>query len=225
MRFALLIVFLLSTCLVNAQFGQGDEVWIIGGEKKLENYQNKLRPDFSFDARRTLFEQRWIAVGGVKFGVEYRRVHRLGIGIYFLNTRIFDEDIELILEANKIEYDFNYSTLYYDRVFYFDPKWEFGSTLHLGGGRISTFYQNQDNPNERNRGPELDFSLAELVVYGEYNLLYWFGVSAGLGYRSVFGLEYGLAGDFSSPIFVANLRMNLLKLARSYFDESVKDEY
>lgn len=207
------------------QFGQSDKVLVIGGECELKPYQNGLKPDFSFDARRTLFEKRWIAVGGLKFGVEYRRVHRLGIGIYFLNTRIFDDEIELELEANKIEYDFNYSTLYYDRVLYFDPKWEFGSTLHLGGGRIQTFYENELNPNERNRGPELDFSLAEVVVYGEYNILFWLGVSAGFGYRSVFGLEYDLGGDFSSPIFVANLRLNLLKLARSYFDESVKNEF
>jgi hypothetical protein len=164
-------------------------------------------------------------VGGLKFGVEYRRIHRLGIGIYFLNTRIFDDEVELELEANKIEYDFNYSTLYYDRVFYFDPKWEFGSTLHLGGGTIETFFENELNPNERNRGPEIDFSLAEVVAYGEYNILFWLGISAGLGYRTVFGLEYDLGSEFSSPIFVANLRLNLLKLARSYFDESVKNEF
>jgi len=225
LRYLFTCIGIFVALFVFGQFNQSDHVWVIGGDCKLEPYQNKLKPDFSFDARRTLFEKRWIAVGGLKFGVEYRRVHRLGIGVYFLNTRIFDEDVEFILEANKVEYDFNYSTLYYDRVLYFDPKWEFGSTIHLGGGSIQTFYENELNPNERNEGPKLDFSLAEVVAYGEYNILFWLGVSAGLGYRTVFGVDYDLGGDFSSPIFVANLRLNFLKLARSYFDESVKHEF
>jgi hypothetical protein len=208
-----------------AQMGKSDEVWIIGGQKKLLPYQNKLKPDFSFDARRTLFENRWIVVGGLKFGVEYKRIHRVGIGTYFLNSRIFDEDIEIILEANKIEYDFEYSTVYYDRVLFFNKKWEVGTTLHLGGGKIRTFYQSELNPNERNRGPVLDFSVGEIVSYAEYNLFYWLGLSAGVGYRGVFGLDYGLGDDFSSAIFVVNLRLNLIKLVRSYFDESVKDEF
>lgn len=222
----LIFVLFLFTCFSSvAQFDQSNEVWLIGGERELLPYQNKLKPDFSFDARRTLFQNRWVLVGGLKFGVEYKRIHRLGIGVYFLNTRIFDDEVEFILEANKIEYDFSYSTLYYDRVLYFDKKWEVGGTIHLGGGKLKTYYQNELNPNERNSGPELNFSVAECVAYGEYNVLYWLGLSAGFGYRQVFGLEYDLGSDFSSAIFVINLRLNLIKLARSYFDESVKDEF
>ena len=216
---------LFSCFAAEGQFNQSNTVSIIGGERELLPYQNKLKPDFSFDARRTLFQNRWVLVGGLKFGVEYKRIHRIGIGVYFLNTRIFDEDVEFILEANKIEYDFEYSTLYYDRVLYFDKKWELGGTLHLGGGKINTFYENELNPNERNRGPVLNFSVAEVAAYGEYNFLYWLGLSAGVGYRRVFGLEYDLGSDFSSAIFVINLRLKLIKLARSYFDESVKDEF
>ncbi|HKK39006.1 MAG TPA: hypothetical protein VJ949_06290 [Cryomorphaceae bacterium] len=225
MKRLLFAIFFFSSFASSAQFDQSNEVRILGGERELLPYQNKLKPDFSFDARRTLFQNRWVLVGGLKFGVQYKRIHRVGIGVYFLNTRIFDDDVEFILEANKIEYDFGYSTLYYDRVLYFDKKWEVGSMLHLGGGKIKTYYENEFNPNERNTGPELNFSVAEFVAYGEYNLLYWLGLSAGLGYRQVFGLKYDLGGDFSSAIFVINLRLNLIKLARSYFDESVKNEF
>lgn len=218
-------VFLFFDLVSAAQFDQSDEVWLLNGDRELMPYQNILKPDFSFDARRTLFQNRWVLVGGLKFGVEYRRVHRAGIGVYFLNTRIFDDNVEFIGEAGTVEFDFGYSTLYYDRVLYFDEKWEFGSTLHLGGGKVSTYYSNPFNPNERTIGPELNFSVAEIVAYGEYNVLYWLGVSAGLGYRQVFGLDYGLGREFSSAIFVVNLRLKLIKLARSYFDESIKDEF
>jgi len=225
LKFVVVLGFILHSFFGFAQSGKNNEVWIIGGQRKLLPYQNKIKPDFSFDARRTLFKNQFIVVGGLKFGVEYKRVHRLGLGFYFLNTRIFDEAVEFIPEADKVEYDFEYSTVYYDRVLYFDKKWEFGATLHLGAGSLKTFYPNALNPNERNTGPELDFNVTEIVTYTEYNLLYWLGLRGGVGYRRVFGLNYDLGDDFSSAIFVINLRLNLIKLVKGYFDESVKDEF
>jgi len=39
------------------------------------------------------------------------------------------------------------------------------------------------------------------------------------------GATRDLRNDFSSPIFVAHVQLKFLKLARSYFNESVKDEF
>lgn len=208
-----------------AQFGQGDVVSLINGKFTLEPYQNKLKPDISLDARRTLFHAEWIGVMGLKFGLEYRRIHRLGIGVYFLNNRIFDRDFKFDLPVEKVEYEFRYSTLYYERVLFFNRKWEVGSTLHLGGGTIKAFYQNPDNANERIALDPLEFSTVELSAYGEYDILFWLGVGAGMGYRSVFGVSRDLRKDFSSPIFVVNVQLKLIKLARSFYDENAKYEY
>ena len=162
---------------------------------------------------------------GLKFGVEYRRVHRLGFGVYFLNTRVFDPDFNFDVSAEKVEYEFRYSTLYYDRVLFFNRKWEFGANLHAGGGKIRPFYQNPDNPNDRIAIEPIDFSTVELAAYGEYNILFWIGVGAGVGYRGVFGAGKSLNRAFSAPIFVANLQLKLFKLARSFYDESVQHEF
>ncbi len=219
----------ISLCLIShycyGQFGQGNEVILVNGKCGLEPYQNKLKPDFSLDARRTLFKKEWIAVMGLKFGVEYRRIHRMGIGVYFLNSRVFDEDFEFDLEVGKVEYEFRYSTLYYERVIYFDRKWEFGATTHFGGGQIRAFFQNPENPNDRIELDPLQFSTIELSIYGDYNILYWLGAGVGTGYRSVFGVNSDLKKEFSSPIFVVTLQMKLFKLARSFYDESVKNEF
>ncbi len=223
---ALIIILGLCSCLsVKAQFGQDSTVMILGGACKLLPYQNKIKPNFSLDARRTLFHKKWIAVGGIRLGLEYRRIHRVGIGIYFLNTRLFDRDFDLPIEADRLEYDFKYTSVFYERVLYFNRKWETGATLHLGGGKIGVDVQSLENPNEQNRYGDIDFSMAELSVYGEYHITYWVGVGAGFGYRFVAGANRDLRNDFSSPIFVANVQLKFLKLARSYFDESVKNEF
>ena len=224
MKWVLLIGSFLLTQVALAQFGQSDEVMLIGGKRKLEPYQNKLKPDISLDARRTLFRSKWVAVMGLKFGVEYRHVHRLGIGAYFLNTRVFDRQFSLP-EIDKVEYEFRYSTLYYERVLFFNRKWETGATLHLGGGNIRIFYQNPNNPNDRIELAPREFSTVELSAYGEYDILYWVGLGAGAGYRSVFNVNKNLRKTFSSPIFVVNLQLKLIKLARSFYDEQAKYEY
>lgn len=198
---------------------------LVNGKFKLEPYQNTLKPDFSLDARRTLFQKNWIAVMGLKFGAEYRRIHRMGIGVYFLNTRVFDTEYEFDDNIGKVEYEFRYSSLYYERVLYFDRKWEFGLTTHFGGGRIRPFFQNPDNPNDRIELDSQEFSAIELSAYGDYNILYWLGVGVGFGYRGVFGVDQDLRKEFSSPIFVVTLQLKLFKLARSFYDESVKNEY
>lgn len=226
MKKLLLIAILIWPFIARSQFGQSDHVKIIGGDCHLLDYQNKLKPDFSVDARRTLFHKNWVAVMGLKFGVEYRRVHRLGIGVYFLNTRVFDDVFKPnIPGVDELEYEFNYSTIYYDRVLFFNRKWEFGSTLHLGGGKIRAFYRNPENQNDRIEIDSQDFSTVELSVYGEYNILFWLGAGVGTGYRAVLGAGSDLNKDFSSPIFVVNLQVKMFKLARSFYDESAKHEF
>jgi hypothetical protein len=207
------------------QFGEDTVVALINGPRALETYQQGLKADFSLDTRRTLFQKNWIAVGGLKGGVVYNRIHRAGIGLYFLNSRIFDRDFSFDIEAEQVEYEFGYATFYYDRVLFFNRKWETGATFHLGGGDVDVYYQDPKNPNERIALEPIGFSVAELSVYGEYNFFYWLALGAGIGYRQIFNVNSDLRKEFSSPIFVLNLQVKIFKLARSLFDESVKYEY
>ena len=152
MKELLVIAMLLFPSGLWAQFGQSNNVQIIGGKCQLMDYQNKLKADFSVDARRTLFQKNWAAVMGLKFGVEYRRVHRLGIGVYFLNTRVFDEVFEPDLPGiDELEYEFNYSTIYYDRVLFFNRNWAFETRVNVAGlsTRIEEEVINNDEENRQ----------------------------------------------------------------------------
>jgi hypothetical protein len=225
MRQVLYTVLLIWPLGIFAQFGDQNEARLITGVCKLEPYQTGLKPDFSIDARRTLFQKRWVAVMGLKGGVQYKRIHRLGIGVYFLNTRVFDDDFNFDIDADEVEYEFRYSTLYYERVLYFSRKWEIGANLHFGGGTVRVFYQNPENPNDRIELDPVEFSTTELALYADYNFLYWLTGGVGFGYRGVFGAGKDIRNEFTSPIFVVNLQLKVFKLARSFYDEKVKYEF
>lgn len=207
-----------------AQFGQGDDVMLVNGPRTLEPYQNKLKLDFGLDARRTFLQRQWIDVGGLRVGVEYRRVHRLGIGFYFLNTRIFSRDFGFTIDEDVVEYGFGYTALYYERTLYFDRKWEINAGLQAGGGNISVFY-NPGGGNDRVKFTDIPFSTAEVSLYGEYYFLYWLGVGAGTGYRVVSNLGSEVSESFNGPIAVFKIQLKLFKLARGLFDPAVKNEH
>lgn len=224
LRFAALLCALLASFSPKAQESE-TYVMIIGGPCRLESYQLKTKPDIGIDARRTLFQKQWVAVMGLQAGVEFRRVHRLGAGFYFLNTRVFDRQFDFDIPAEQVEYEFRYNSLYYERVLFFNRKWETGANAHLGGGSVKIFYQNPQNPNDRIELDPVEFSAVELAAYGNYNILYWLGVGVGTGYRFVFGAGNDLRKNFSSPIAVVNLQLKITKLARGFFDENVKHEF
>ncbi len=207
-----------------AQFNQDNTVRLINGQRELLLYQNKLKPDFRLDARRSLFLNNWIAVGGIRIGVQYRRVHKLGLGFYFLNTRIFEQNFDYEIDAELLEYDFKYNTIYYDRTLYFDKRWDLGASANVGGGNILARYQ-PDGTNYYVRVDEIPFSVTELSVFGTYNIFHWLGLGTNFGYRRIWARTPRVDKSFSSPIFAVSLQIRFTRLVRSIFNESIKDEY
>lgn len=224
MRLSFFILILFLPVLASAQFGQGEQVMLINGKRTLEGYQNKLKFDLGLDARPTILDGERVTVGGLRIGAQYRRVHRFGVGFYFLNSRIFSRDFGFPIEEELVEYDFGYTALYYERVLYFDRKWEFTTGIWLGGGNVSVMY-NLAGLNDRVKYTDLPFSAVEMSMYGEYYFLHWLGLGAGLGYRHVSDLGPEVRDSFSGPVLVVKVQANLFKLVRGIFDPKVKDEH
>ena len=219
-----LLLFLVISVPCIGQFDQDSTVQLISGERVLFPYQNKLKPDLRLDARRTLFQQNWIAIGGLRLGVQYRRIHKLGLGFYFLNTRIFVSEFEYDIDTDVVEYDFKYNAIYYDRTLFFNKRWDVGASLNLGGGDITARYQ-PEGTNYYVKVDEIPFSVTELSLFGTYNILHWLGIGSSFGYRRIWARTPSVDKSFSSPIFAVSLQLRVTKLVRAFFDESVKDEY
>ncbi len=224
LRLALCIAMSISLSGLMAQFGQSDTVRLLNGKRKLEPYQNTLKADFGFDARRTFLQDQWVQVAGLRAGVEYRRIHRFGVGFYFLNNRFFSRDFGFEIDESLVEYELGYTALYYERVLFFDRKWLIAAGLQLGGGNVDVYF-NPGGLNDRVKHTEVPFSTAEFSAFVDYNITYWLSVGAGAGYRVVGRVPDEIRESFSGPIALVNVQVKLFKLARSIFDPEVKNEF
>ena len=202
-----------------------DTVWIVTGKRPLGSYFKKWRFDFVLDARRTFISNTPARVVGFRLGMEYRRVHRFGIGIYNLGSgvqvRSF-KDLDIAMQEAVVR--LNYSTLFYERVLYFHRKWEWSTTFHLGSGSVQGSYLPR---NEIHWKPLEDrkVTIMEASSTGYYNLTWWCNLGLGVGYRQVNGLQQELRRIYSSPVAIARVRIRLGKLTKSIWDKDIKHEY
>lgn len=202
-----------------------DEVWIIGGKKTLRSPFKKLRFDFQLDGRASFINNELVSIGGVKIGLEYRRVNRFGVGFYGLNNNIDIQSFEDLNQSyNNVFADFSYVTMYYERVVFFNPKWEFSATAHLGSGTVSITYQ-ADESDDIQLYADYRMNPVEGSFSGFYHLNYWISVGGGYGYRWVFSEVDTLEDEYSSDLYILKAKIRLGKLVRSVFNKDVKNEY
>lgn len=202
-----------------------DDVWILGGMKHLSDPFKEFKMDFQLDARSSSFKNEAVRIGGLRVGVEYRRVHRFGFGLDGLSNNLTFDQFEPIEQAHsKAYFDFSYATLYYERVLFFNPKWEFSSTVHLGRGDVRVSFR--DALSEQVEVFETyKVGVAELSASGFYHLTYWLSLGGGLGYRLVNDQNEELANEYSSGFYVVKAKLRIGKLVRSIFNKDVKNEY
>lgn len=192
--------FLLLFCLIFSLFGSA-----IGQEKDSLN-TNLLRElndpknwkfVFSFDSRASRVLDQKVKFNGFKIGFEFKDRHRFGLGFYALkNPIVLPNNIIVIQkpdtteqEVDTVNYNtnFNYTTLYYEFVFFTRKRWEFSSAFHLGTGRTTIGYTDK----YKRDSTLIDFQvpIGAVSVAGHYKVFPWIGLGAGVGYR------FALVGD------------------------------
>jgi hypothetical protein len=202
-----------------------DTVWIVTGKKELNNGFQKQKLDFVIDARTTLISNQAVQMGGFRIGVEYRRVHRFGIGVYGLGDGVNLTSLsEIDTSISQAVMNLSYATLYYERVLFFHPKWEWSATIHLGKGNISGSY--------RRSGNDTWFKLAdrevkpfEISTTGYYHLTWWCSLGAGIGYRYMRSTPVEVRPVYNAPIAIARVRIKFGKLVKSIWNKDAKFEY
>ncbi len=205
--------------------GWSDEVWIIGGKKQISApLFRKWKPEVQFDGRSTVVTGNNVQLAGFRVGLEYKRVHRFGVGVYNWSSDISSAVINNEGMAEDRKYSFTYASIYYERILFFSRKWEIANTLHLGNGRIRV----QNRPAGAN-----DFNvLSDQIVYpveisasGFYNFTWWLSAGAGIGYRFMRNAPQEVDEAYEAPVYVAKVKIRITKLLRSIFNSDVKNEY
>lgn len=202
-----------------------DTVWIITGHKPLNDHFKRWKFDFVLDARQTIVSGIVARLAGTRIGMEYRRVHRFGLGFYNLGDGISVNSLaEVNPEIVKANVNLRYTSFFYERVMYFHPKWELSLTAHAARGRITGNYliaggiKPQAFPTQRVKA-------FEFSTTAYYNLNWWISLGTGIGYRIVPDAPEEVSHIYNSPIVLARIRLKLGKLVKSIWDHDIKHSY
>lgn len=222
---ALLVPFLLllSAGFIYAQPNR--EVWLISGNKYLGQGFKKWRLDVAFDGRNSFNEGNSVRVAGFRIGAEYLRVHRFGIGFYDLSAparqEMYTNNDTTFGPANLT---LSYRSLYYERILFFNPKWELSGTAHLASGNI-----NVNKPDEftgRFRYFEtVEVTPLELSTSAYHHLSWWLSAGLGIGYRWMLNTPEEMVPLYSSTVYLAKVKVRVGKAVRTLWNKDARYEY
>lgn len=215
----------LSVPKFNAQYQ--DEIWLLNGKKTLTSAEGfkKWRFSLDLDARSTFADGARARLGGLRVGLEFKRIHKFGIGIYSLDQGLSKSNTELIDESiRNIHFDFDYLTLFYERVLLFNKKWEWSAAIHFGTGNIEGTYQIH-NSDETFVIDPIQVKPLELSTSAYYHFNWWLSGGGGIGYRYMRKTPQELQNDFNGAVYILKVKLRIGKLVKSIWNEDVKNEY
>lgn len=202
-----------------------DSVWVVTGKQYIGEGFKRWKAEVILDARRTVVGRDDARLFGLRFGVEHKRVHRWGFGLYGLDSDIVRNDLPGV-EGNveTAIFQFGYASTYYERVLFFHPRWEWSAAIHLGRGSIATRYKLHDEK-EFVELDRIDVKPLEISTSGYFNPTWWVSVGGGIGYRHMRDTPPEVRSAYNGMIYIVKLKMKFGKLVRGIFNKEVKDEY
>lgn len=223
-RFICISVFILLICDLSC--GQVNKtVKLIGGSRYLGDNFKKVKVIAAFDARNTFVGELPSKIGGIKIGVQVNRVHTMGLGIYSMNKALSVKEIpnnfDNIYSGNI---SFSYLSIFYERVLYFNKKWEWSGAGHFGAGGIKISYV-KEKGGEEFHTDDVFTKPMELSTSGYYNFTYWLSAGAGVGYRIMRATPKEYRPYFNGPIYLIKVKVKMIKIVRAIYNKDVKNEY
>ncbi len=219
------LVFIAFFLSLSATAQLDEEVWLVNGSKHLGDGFNKWKLDVAFDGRNSFSENRTVRVGGFRLGAEYKRIHRFGLGFYDLSAPVRKERYTTPdTSFSPASLTLSYRSFYYERVLYFDPKWELSGTAHLGVGDVLV---NRPNPisGRFEEYESVEVNPIELSASAYHHLTWWLSAGLGLGHRWMLNTPETMVPLYNSTVFIAKVKLRLGKAFRSIWDDGAKYEY
>jgi len=202
-----------------------DDVWIFFKPKHIETPFRKWKPEVILDARQTFVNGEKFRIAGLRAGIEYRRVHRFGMGFYNMTTPVTTEklpDIGPNVESARIS--FTYTSLFYERVWFFHKRWELSSAGHAGVGQITGTYVTERGNVQQTFEP-IDVVPVELSGTLLFNPTWWLSIGGGVGTRLVTRASDEVQETYSGGLYVAKLKIRFGKMFIWLFNKDVKNAY
>lgn len=202
-----------------------DTVTLINGKMALDHHFKKWKLDFIFDARQTLISSTRARLGGLRLGVEHRRVHRFGVAVFAFDDPVSVSSLrEVNSDVDTAVFSMSYGSFFYERVYYFSRKWELSAAIHLGDGTISGKYRLRGAENFVDY-PEQRVRPVEFSTSGYYNITWWLSAGGGIGYRLMPNAPREVRPIYNAPVLLFKVKLRFFKLLRRIGNPEVVNEY
>ncbi len=182
----------------------------------------KWRPIIGFDAYRSFYSGAPVKFNGLRFGVEYKGVHRFGFGFYGLKKDLIFTDLVVespySTDTSQVKFKLNYSAFFYERVFYKTKRWEISIPIYLGGGGLNGFVEGGDGIFYKYLATS--FSLLNTGINAKYYLLTWLAPRVGTGFRFTFNTEKNLRKAFNGPYYTFGVSILVGELYKVIFKKN-----
>lgn len=208
-RLSYLLLFLLIPTVLSAQ-SSNDSIW------------RKPRFFLQLDRYNSIVADRGADMLGIKAGLEFGKKYRFGIGIFNLKSDIIEykklspeQAAEAPADTVKAQLNMGYVPLCFEYIFYNAGKWQFGVPVHLGFGE--TYFEYFDKNGKTSKIKDQKVMLTDVVVSGQYKILRWVGIGAGVGFRKMLIDNPDIQRDFNSPLYNIRIKLFLGEIYRTVF--------
>jgi len=158
---------------------------------------------FQLDNRFSSIRDRNVTVFGLKVGLQYKKLTRIGIGSSFIVNPVYIDYFNKKIkteETNKIS--FWYFSVFNDWILFKNKKWECFATEQIGFGRPNfTKEINNDIVSDIN----VNLYVNEISGQVNYKFTKCIGLGAGVGYRNLLNKKSALNTTFDAPIYIAKI--------------------
>lgn len=175
-----------------------------------EALQQKPTFDWDIDTRNSFIAAKRAGVIGFKAGFDFGKSVRFGLGYNFLYTTVREQFVSRNSKGFRVNalqrFHMRYGSIYGEYVYY--RKNNLKMTVQMLFGAGTSQFRFVDEYSQTIKSPWKAVFLYEPHMTGDYKILRFLSVGAGLGYRIVYSPNKFSRTRLNSPIYI--IRANIL---------------
>lgn len=183
-----------------------------------EALKHKPKLSFRFDNRYSFTATTPSKIIAFKLGAEFNEKFKVGGGYNILISKlikpVYIESGGVIKDTVTSTLKMGYMSYYAEYVFFKNKRWEFSIPIQLGFGNTHYEYHYGGIKFKNNWSVIINY---EASVTGQYKIIKWLGIGAGLGYQLMLKDNPHINENFNTPIYVIKLKIFIGDIYKSVF--------
>ncbi len=172
--------------------------------------------NFNFNNRFSYSDKNLYNIFGFKVGFTMLKRHKVGLGLNYLYTNIYDYkniNIDNIFYEIKSPLKYYFASAFYEPILYQDKHWELSIPFQLGiGNSYFSYWMNK----EKIIYDQSTIINIESVISGHYKIFWWAGIGTGVGYNYNIKTNKWIDKNFNGFVFYTKIKIFLGDIYRNW---------